>query len=412
MRNPLVAITACVVFVAGCNDANTAMPQSFENRPIYHRDSGASLQSSLVRYVVLYSFVDNQNGRSPSGQLVRDAAGSLYGTTQFGGTFSSGTVYKLDSHGIETVLHSFNLEDGSWPMAGLVGDAAGNLYGTTYDGGSNAYGNVFKVDSSGNETSLHSFSLTDGAWPFADLVVDAAGNLYGTTDGGGDMSCSGTGCGVVFKLDPSGNETVLHSFSGPEGSYPLAGLIRDTAGNLYGTTSKGGPRGCLFSCGVVFKINSSGHETVLHYFNGTDGANPQADLIRDGAGNLYGTTTQGGSMNCNLGCGVVFKINRHRLETVLHSFSSGQDGIQPQAGLVRDAAGNLYGSTAYGGVSNSGVVFKLEPNGKESILHSFTMLDGRPEAALIRDSAGNLYGSTYLGGIVFELVHARSTTLP
>jgi uncharacterized repeat protein (TIGR03803 family) len=146
MRNALVVLTVCAAFVAGCSDTTTVLPQSFGNRPIYHRDSGASLHSSLASYVVLYSFVDNQNGRSPSGRLLQDAAGSLYGTTQFGGTYSSGTVFKLDSRGIETVLHNFQLEDGSWPMAGLVGDAAGNLYGTTVDGGSNAYGNVFKVD--------------------------------------------------------------------------------------------------------------------------------------------------------------------------------------------------------------------------------------------------------------------------
>jgi uncharacterized repeat protein (TIGR03803 family) len=187
--------------------------------------------------------------------------------------------------------------DGATPRAGLVRDAAGNLYGTTISGGAGGLGTVFKLDAVGSETVLHSFSGADGARPEAGLVRDAAGNLYGTTAGGGASDL-----GTVFKLDTTGSETVLHSFSGADGDSPVAGLVRDAAGNLYGTTAGGGASGL----GTVFKLDTSGKGRLLHSFTGgaTDGAFPAAGLVPDAAGNLYGTTTQDGAF----GQGTVFKL--------------------------------------------------------------------------------------------------------
>ncbi len=194
-----------------------------------------------------------------------------------------------------SVLYSFKGgADGQVPMGSLIRDAAGNLYGTTFTGGVPDRGTVFKLDSTGNETVLYTFSGADGGNPFAGMIRDAAGNLYGTTGNGGVFTCYGIpgGCGTVFKLDPTGTLTVLHSFDGSDGSGPFAGLVYDNEGNLYGTTAQGGDLTCDGgnTCGVVFKLDKKGVLTVLHTFTGgADGNNPSATLIRDAGGNLYGT---------------------------------------------------------------------------------------------------------------------------
>ena len=277
----------------------------------------------------------------PYAGLIQDAAGNLYGTTnQGGGNRNGGTVFEVDSTGHETVLYSFcsasGCPDGAAPYAGLIQDAAGNLYGTTSAGGADVGGGyggtVFKVDNTGHETVLYSFcsvggaNCTDGQQPGGGLIQDAAGNLYGTTStGGANAGPLGQGGGTVFKVDSTGHETVLYSFcSAPnctDGSYPMAGLIQDAAGNLYGTTTSGGATACNapYGCGTVFKLDNTGHETVLYTFcsapNCTDGAEPAyAGLIQDAAGNLYGTTRLGPYVSdpnspCNpWGCGMVFKL--------------------------------------------------------------------------------------------------------
>lgn len=248
-------------------------------------------------------------------------------------------------------------------------------------------------------TVLHSFtgSTADGANPTAGLVRDPAGNLYGTTAFGGLTNCSvfgDVGCGTVFKLDPSGNETVLHMFTGADGAFPAGGLLMDAAGNLYGTTVNGGSAGFCrnFGCGTVFKLDPSGNFTVLHAFvESSDGGNPTAGLIIDAAGNLYGTAGFGG----DFGPGAVFKLDASGNETTLHSFS-GPDGREPSAPLIMDAGGNLYSTTFRGGAADLGNVFKLDPSGNLTVLHDFTGLadGGNPAAGLIMDAAGNLYGTT------------------
>ena len=251
---------------------------------------------------------------------------------------------------------------------------------------------------------------SDGAWPYASLIADADGNLYGTTSYGGSLTaCGGGGCGTVFKVDPLGNETVLYSFAGgSDGAHPEASLIRDAAGNLYGTTYAGGSSEGA-GWGTIFKVDSAGHETVLYSFSGgMDGANPLGGLIVDMAGNLYGTTAFGGNpVSSGLSLGVVFKLDRMGNETVLHRFNWA-DGAGPQGNLIRDSASNLYGTAASGGAYGYGVVFKLDPAANETVLYSFPGGEGAlPEAGVIADSAGNLYGTTYQGGagsgIVFEL---------
>jgi uncharacterized repeat protein (TIGR03803 family) len=350
---------------------------------------------------LLYSFKGGTDGEFPRAGLVRDAAGNVYGTIYYGGDiqcfrlytlWGCGTVFKVDTTGKKTVLHTFTgSPDGKFPEADLLRDTAGNLYGTTSGGGASGYGVVFKLDPTGKETVLHSFTGSpDGSRPGGDLIRDANGNIYGSTGYGG------TGNGTIFKVDADGEETVLYSFTGsPDGQYPVGALVRDGAGDLYGMTYIGGISGV----GTVFKVDTTGKETVLHSFTGKggDGAYPVAGLVRDAAGNLYGTTIGGGA-SCN--CGTVFKLDTTGKETVLHHFT-GSNGADPYAGLVRDSVGNLYGTTFYGGASGYGVVFKLDPTGKETVLHSFTggTTDGtEPRAGLVRDAAGNLYGTTQDGG--------------
>jgi uncharacterized repeat protein (TIGR03803 family) len=364
---------------------------------------GALRPASAQTFIDLHDFsAVPGEGQTPWSGLARDSAGNLYGTTLSGGTVGSGTVFKLDPSGKETILHSFtgNGGDGVLPFAGVTLDSAGNVYGTTYSGGTEGWGTVFKIDASGNYSVLYSFtgSGVDGEGPYGGVIVDSAGNVYGTTeyDGLG-------GQGIVFKLDPSGNESVLYSFSGlnGDGDTPDGGLVRDSAGNLYGTTFLGG----LGGGGIVFEIDTSGNETVLHNFAGPDGAHPKAGLVRDSAGNLYGTTSTGGSAND----GTVFKLDASGNETVLHSFN-GSDGDWVGAAVTLDAAGNLYGTTVLGGTNNMGTIFKLDSSGNETVLHSFAGSDGeRPYGNILLDAAGNLYGTTTYGGSigygnVFELV--------
>jgi uncharacterized repeat protein (TIGR03803 family) len=347
----------------------------------------AATQSAEARtYHVLHSFTGGVDGGQPYAGLVRDATGNLYGTTVYGGASNYGTVFKVDTTGRETVLHSFTGGvDGAKPESSLVLDGFGNLYGTTTGGGASGYGTVFKLSKTGKETVLHSFGGADGATPLAGLIRDSNGNLYGTTYFGGAW-----GPGTVFKLDRAGKEKVLYSFTGgADGGYPRGPLVRDKAGNLYGTAAFGGNS----PYGVVFKIDAAGTYRVLYRFQGApDAAQPEAGLFRDANGNLYGTTTSGGAY----GYGAVFMVDATGKETVLHSFS-GADGQQSHAGLTFNKKGNLYGTTYFGGSSGAGTVFRLTiRTGKYRVLHSFAggAIDGYPFGGVVLDQAGNLYGST------------------
>ena len=374
---------------------------------------------------VLHRFRGNDGEFPYYGNLILDTAGNLYGTTYSGGDYAGGcgygcgTVFKLtraNGKWTETVLHEFqdNGQDGYFPIGNLAIDAAGNLYGTTTEGGTYLAGAVFMLapsaDGSYSETLIYNFcsvdDCLDGAGPEAGLILDAVGNLYGTTAGGGDVYG-----GVVFRLARDGSdwkEKVLYSLVGSYEGGSYAGLAFDKAGNLYGTTNGGS----CFSGGTVFKLSprkqADWYYTLLYKFSqsGKDGGCPSASVVLDPAGNLYSTTFRGGEY----GLGVVFRLaprpHGQWKETVLHSFNINA-GAQPYAGLVRDAAGNLYGTLAYGGRNGLGSVFKLTPTRHrsgpewaiEKILLNFDGGDGvYPYSGLAIDPAGNLYGATYFGG--------------
>lgn len=348
--------------------------------------------------IVLHAFQGN-DGQYPTADLIADSEGNLYGTTNSYAIDGGGVVFALTKSNsyAATVLYKFgNYPDGNNPK-GLVRGKRGSLYGTTYWGGSGASGDVFELAPDGHKKLLYTFTGgSDGRYPNAGVIKDKAGNLYGTTIQGGPHVK-----GVVFKLTKGAGytETVLHSFGGgSDGVQPDAGLIADKAGNLYGTTIVGGGTDCSGNgCGTVYKLTPDGKETVLYAFRGgNDGRYPYAGVIEDKAGNLYGTAYVGGASDN----GVVFKLAPDGTETVLHSFAGGSDGRNPYAGVIADNAGNLYGTTQYGGARDNGTVFKIAPDGTETVLHSFSgRRDGRyPQAGLIADEADNLYGTTQYGG--------------
>jgi uncharacterized repeat protein (TIGR03803 family) len=348
--------------------------------------------------------------------------GAAYGTTVAGGSSKgllspaasndSGTIYKIGANGKYAVLYRFEphmpLGQRALPDGGLVNDSAGNFYGTTNEGGSSFKGTVFKLGAHRRVSTLHTFTgYGDGEYPYAGVVRDAAGNLYGTTEAGGGSGCNGAGCGTVFKVDTQKHESILYAFAGgTDGCVPYGGLVRDRRGNLYGTTTECGAANCPigYDCGIAFKIDPHGHETILYRFDNTAGGlSPFDTLLLGSDGDLYGTTEAGGT---SYFYGLIFKIDKRGNETVLYNFLGGSDGANPFGGLIQDAAGNLYGTTELGGGYNCadgngcGTVFKLDTNGKETILHRFTgKSDGmEPMADLALDPAGNLYGTTEYGG--------------
>jgi uncharacterized repeat protein (TIGR03803 family) len=303
-----------------------------------------------------------------------------------------------------TLLYSFSSQaqaDGISPAAGLVQATNGSLYGTTVTGGDYGFGgdgSIFKITPSGTLTSVYSFCAVsgcpDGAEPVAGLVLATNGDLYGTTSGGGP-----SGLGTVFKITPGGTLTTLHSFDGTDGALVDAGLIQATNGDFYGTTAIGG----VNDAGTVFAITPSGTLTTLHSFGGTDGANPVAGLIQATNGNFYGTTEAGGDDVNN--AGTVFEITPGGTETVLYSFCSQAncaDGIGPKGALVQGADGSLYGTTYSGGATctgGCGTVFTITLSGTLTTLHAFDLTDGlNPAAALVQGSDGNFYGTTEYGG--------------
>lgn len=358
--------------------------------------------ASAQTETALYKF-SGPDGSNPYAGLVQDSKGNFYGTTLYGGAYGFGTVFKLTRSGTETVLYSFEGgADAFYPDNGaLILDTEGNLYGTTAAGGVYGLGTVFEVTSSGKETVLYSFpGAPDGSTPAGPLIRDSKGNLYGTTYYGGSGACQ-YGCGAVFELTNAGKEKILYSFAGsPDGKNPFAGLVRGKDGIFYGTTLNGGD-----GCGTVYGLTVKGVKKFLYNFNGSsDGCSPYATLMTDENGNLYGTTAQGGinSPACYGGsCGTVFEVSSAGTETVLYSFTGPPDGANPfwVEGVVLDKDGNVYGATFYGGTDDDGAVYEISPNGSEHVLHSFT---GSPDGSIpnttFLDKKGNLYGTTFIGG--------------
>jgi uncharacterized repeat protein (TIGR03803 family) len=369
-------------------------------------------------FTTLYAFKYGTDGGLATGGLIQDSAGNLYGATEVGGNLNCkygstgflgcGVIYKVAPDGTETVLYNFlGGTDGAGPKATLIRDAHGNFYGTTAAGGDASCslgagygcGTIFKLSPSGVETVLYRFHGLDGQSPAGGLYLDKTGNLWGTTQFGGLIpnSCLSNGCGTLFRLDPSG-KLHTHAFKGEptDGYWPLGGLIADATGNIYGTTQFGG----LYNDGTLFVVTTSGQFKLLHSFNvATDGAGVTGILLS--GGKLYGPTTSGGP---NTG-GTVFALNLNT-DSVLYSFFSLNDNLTPFASgvVARDPSGNIYGTTAFD--ADYGTVYEVAADGTYSILHYFEGVgDGEnPMAGLIRDSQGNLYGTTQNGSTVFKLV--------
>jgi uncharacterized repeat protein (TIGR03803 family) len=378
---------------------------------------------------VLYNFTGGNDGGYPPSGVISDQSGNLYGVA-WGGSTDNGVVYELSpgsSGWTENVLYTFTgASDQGLPMCRLAFDKTGNLYGTT-TGGTSGLGTVFELSpNSGGWTynTIYTFQGgNDGSLPDSGVIIDKKGNLYGTTQEGGGTGCSPyPGCGTVYELIPGSGgwtEKVIYSFSGRDGQSPSAALIADKSGNFYGTTYYGGSgyTGGGTGGGTVFKLYSSHSAwkaTVLHSFSkANDGANSYTPVVFDKTGNLYGATMNGGSS----GNGIVFQLTPNGKtwqETILHTFSDGNDGANPHDDiLVLDAKGNIYGTTKKGGTIGWGVVFKLKPvSGKWRLtaLYNFTGgSDGlEPVGGVFRDKSGNLYGTTFSGGsdfagVVFEV---------
>jgi uncharacterized repeat protein (TIGR03803 family) len=388
----------------------------------------ATTASAGPKYKVLHAFGKGRDGGGVWGSVAFDSKGNLYGTTSGGGAKGYGTVFKLARHAngqwAESVLHSFGKNDpgGCEPFGGPALDAAGNVYGTTQLCGLHHAGVAFELTPQADgwrETVLHNFcsqsGCKDGSVPWAGLTWDGSGNFYGTAF-------------AVFELSQAGSgwkEKVLYRFCSKtncsDGDAPYAGVILDAVGNLYGTTNAGG----AYKAGTVYQVRQTPggwKEQVLHSFPSfpKDGQVPGlGQLVLDDAGNLDGTTSQGGTNFCFAGCGTIFRLTRGTdgrwKETILYNFENGASGFSPGGGVVLDKAGILYGTTTYGGSSSCdcGVVYKLSPEAKGkwtyTVLHRFSGVDGAaPDANLILDSKGNLYGTTASGGtsgagVVFEL---------
>jgi uncharacterized repeat protein (TIGR03803 family) len=348
---------------------------------------------------VLHSF-NGSDGAYPLGGLVPSDDGFL-GTANEGGGHSAGTIFKLSQSGQMLAVHSMTSR-GVGPVGELVFDETGAVYCATAYGGRYGNGAVIKFEKTGTVTVLHSFAgpPTDGKQPVAGLKRDAEGDLFGTTLFGGNVTSDcPEGCGTVFKVDKTGRETVLYRFTGgADGSLPWAPVLLNSRGTLFGTASN-----------VVFALGTDGAYHVLHRFKaGESTVSSYGRLVTDSASNLYGTTSQGGMFNA----GTVFKLDKTGHETVLYSFQGNRDGAFPFTGLTRDTSGNLYGVTEYGGSSpgtgGNGVVFKLDTAGNLTVLHIFTGSDGRLPVANLLCHETNLYGTTFQGGdsdygVVFEL---------
>ncbi|HXJ95441.1 MAG TPA: choice-of-anchor tandem repeat GloVer-containing protein [Terriglobia bacterium] len=402
---------------------------------VFLRCAATAIALPAQTLTTLYSFTQSA-GVDGASQLIQAADGNLYGTTNGGGAYGYGSVFKISPTGWLTTLYSFcsqsNCPDGEGPEAGLVQATDGNFYGTTAFGGANGFGGtIFKITASGTLTTLYSFcsqsNCADGLVPEGALVQGTDGNFYGTTATGGYVCQIDNGtCATVFKVTPSGTLTTIHNFCSlsqcADGEIPMGGLVQGSDGAFYGTTSNGGDLNCDpdYGCGIVFKITASGKLTVLHTFcpqvgSCTDGIIPVAGLIQASDGNFYGTTWQGGTNHA----GTVFRITRKGTLTILYSLcaqSDCGDGSAPYAGLVQATDGNIYGTTSGGGANKSGTVFEITLGGTFTDVYSFCAQSGctdgaYPYVGLMQDTNGSFYGTTAGGGDLSACLGAGCGTI-
>ncbi len=389
--------------------------------------------TSVAAYAQTYSTIHlfhGGEGRGPDSPLIQGTDGNFYGVTIAGGPSFTGTVFELSPTGESIALHQFCLTqgcpDGSGPVGALVQASNGNFYGTTYNGGTGVHcpanaggcGTIFEITSKGQFTTIYNFcsqaNCTDGAYPEGTLVQGVNGSLYGTTVGyNGSPTCIGesrTGCGTIFEITPAGKLTTLYEFCSQtncaDGYGPFSGLTLGNDGNLYGTTVYGGAN----LGGVAFKLTPPGLLTILHNFceqtNCADGAQPTRPLIQAPDGNLYGVTFDGGSANCNGGCGTIFEMSTTGQFANRYSFCpvvGCADGAWPN-GIALGSDGNFYGTTEVGGAMNYGTIFETTPGAQFTSGYSFCSSahcsDGAiPFATVFQATNGIFYGTTNIGGL-------------
>jgi len=353
--------------------------------------AAASIILHAQNFTPIFSF-DGADGMSPYGRLIQGADGNLYGTTVTGGANYFGSVFKITPDGKFTTLYSFcsqsGCADGELPEAGLVKACNGDFYGTTNSGGAYGAGTIFRITRAGTLTTLYSFNGQDAGYPTAGLIQAADGDLYGTTTRGGPYLYDGT----IFKITPNGAFTLVHTFNGTDGNYPSAALVQGFGGDLYGTTSEGGGSA---GSGTIFRITRGGALTTLHIFDGTHGEDPGAPLIQASDGNFYGVT----EFNTVAGHGTIFRITPDGTFTSLHTLDDTDGGVSTAA-LVQATDGDLYGTTQSYGVLGFGTIFKITLNGVFTTVHTFAGGAGgeSPVAGLIQDTNGDFYGTTGAGG--------------
>jgi uncharacterized repeat protein (TIGR03803 family) len=371
-------------------------------------------------FKVIYTFQGGSDGSWPTGLAV-GKNGYLYGATLLGGPDDAGTIFKMSRTGNKTILHSFTGgADGGGPENALTMDAEGDFYGTTNGGGSGTgcaggpCGTIFKITPTGQLTTLYAFQgpPNDVAYIQGPLALDAQGNIYGIGWEGANSCGVAEGCGAVFELNTSRQETILHSFTGsPDGMLP-SGPIVIANGILYGTTEGGGDSSCGFNdgygCGVLYSIDlANGGESIIYTFEADSGVSPTG-ILADGKGNLYGDTYSGGTFGID--AGVLFKFTPGEngwTESVLYDFGAANDGYTPAPGLLLDKAGNLYGTTANSNRANTiGTAFKITPQGEQTILHNFVISKTNDRApggcytvsGVVSYGNGVLYGTAQRGG--------------
>lgn len=357
------------------------------------------LHAQSLRTLVCF---DNTNGAYPIAPLTLDSDGNFYGTADNGGTNGEGTVFRVTTNGTLTTLVTFNGSNGVDPAAALTFGNDGNFYSITYEGGTNAEGAVFEVTTNGTVTTLTSFSITTGMYPYAALTLGENGNFYGTTTQGGNTNLNGGGgFGTIFQVTTNGALPLIVTLDGTNGASPESSLTLGSDGNFYGTTRFGGSgTGYGDAAGTIFKMTTNGTLTTLVSFTGTNGATPIGGLTLGNDGNLYGTTSGGGSNND----GTVFMVTTNGTLTTLACFN-GADGAAPEAALTLGNGGNFYGTTASGGKTSSvypsgmGTAFEISTNGVLTTLIYFNGRNGAlPVAPLTLGNDGNFYGTTQAGG--------------
>ena len=347
---------------------------------------------------ILYSFASTNYGFNPFAGLTQTKDGNFYGTALSGGANGDGTVFRMTTNGIVSLVHGFNYStDGAVPYAALTLGANGSLYGVNYLGGSSGYGTLFRMTTNGVTTTLASLNYTtSGGYPVAGMVQGRDGSFYGPTLEGGL-----SGYGTLFRVTSANSFSTLRSFNGDNGENCSSLLLQGADGNFYGTAEYGGTNG---GWGTVFRTTPAGVITPLVSFGYVNGGIPVAGLVQDTDGTFYGTTYYGGTN----GVGTVFKMTADGALTSLYSFSGGTDGSNPFGGLILSRDGNLYGTTESGGNYSSGTVFRMSPDGTLVTLAHFDDFQGaNPEGILVQGADGNLYGTTPNGGQANEGVIFR-----